>query len=35
MRLKADFDYLKQKSYDVKKEIDRGSYGVVYKVNFR
>lgn len=32
--LKADFEYLKDNNYNVIKEIDRGSYGVVYKVNF-
>lgn len=30
--LKADFEYLKDNNYHVVKEIDRGSYGVVYKV---
>jgi hypothetical protein len=30
--LKADFEYLKENNYNVIKEIDRGSYGVVYKV---
>ena len=30
--LKADFEYLRENNYNVVKEIDRGSYGVVYKV---
>lgn len=32
-KINADFTYLKQYGYKITKQIGRGGYGVVYKVN--
>jgi hypothetical protein len=32
-KIKADFSYLRSYNYKITKEIGRGGYGVVYKVN--
>jgi hypothetical protein len=32
-KIKADFSYLSAYNYKITKEIGRGGYGVVYKVN--
>jgi hypothetical protein len=32
-KINADFSYLKHYNYRITKEIGRGGYGVVYKVN--
>jgi len=32
-KIKADFGYLNSYNYKITKEIGRGGYGVVYKVN--
>jgi serine/threonine protein kinase len=33
-KIKADFKYLASYNYKITKEIGRGGYGVVYKVNY-
>ena len=34
-RINADFGYLSEYNYEITKEIGRGGYGVVYKVQWR